>query len=397
MFPCINTWKHPYLPFSDTIFRMKSLNYLLIALIFLLISVIFVIISSDKKGNIYLIRSRIKQITILPTQANNSLIPTTPSLNPVPSSKILVNNYYAKQTFNNCGPASLSMALSYYGINVSQKVLGDSLRPYQHPTGNNDDKSVTLDELAQEAQKYGLVAYHKPNGDIELIKQFITYDFPVITRTWLDTDDDIGHFRVVKGFDESKQSIVQDDSYNGPNLSYTYDAFNRLWEKFDYEYLVLVPDDKRKIAETIIGMNMDEKYAWSQTVKRNEKKLSQNPADIYARFNLSVAYYHLEEYQRSVDEFEKVENQLPFRKLWYQREPIEAYFRLKDYEKVLSITDRIINNHNLAYSELYILRGRIFQEQGNFKKAEEEYQKAITYNKNLREGYDLLTNIKNMR
>ena len=41
------------------------------------------------------------------------------------------------------------MALSYYGVRESQQDLGRDLRPYQNPQGNNDDKSVTLAELAE--------------------------------------------------------------------------------------------------------------------------------------------------------------------------------------------------------------------------------------------------------
>src|SRR3989344_2491877 len=78
-----------------------------------------------------------------------------------PSKKVLNSNYHVFQSFNNCGPAALSMALSYYGINVSQEVLGQALRPYQVPGGNNDDKSVTLEELAEKSKEYNLVPYHR--------------------------------------------------------------------------------------------------------------------------------------------------------------------------------------------------------------------------------------------
>src|SRR3989344_7915758 len=37
--------------------------------------------------------------------------------------KTLENEYHVFQTFNNCGPASLSMIFSYFGINKSQKEL----------------------------------------------------------------------------------------------------------------------------------------------------------------------------------------------------------------------------------------------------------------------------------
>lgn len=304
----------------------------------------------------------------------------TPTLRPVPQSKILENDYHVFQSFNNCGPAAMSMALSYYGIQKSQQELGNELRPYQVPGGDNDDKSVTLEELAEKAKEYNLIAYHRPNGNSDLIKQFIAQDIPVVTRTWLTENEDIGHYRVIKGYDSATQTFIQDDSLQGHNLRYTYDAFNRLWEKFGYEYLVLVPEDKKEIAETILGEDTDEEKAWEKAAEFAKSQVAQNPASIDAQFNLSVAYYKTGDYQKSVEAFEKVENQLPFRTLWYQIEPIEAYYELGNYDRVFAITDKVLQNQNRAFSELYFIRGTIYQNQGNLESAKQEFDKAVLYN-----------------
>lgn len=308
-----------------------------------------------------------------------------------PKFKVLNNNdYHIFQSFNNCGPASLSMALSYFGINVSQKELGDALRPYQIASGDNDDKSTTLEELAAKGAEYGLIPFHRPLGNPELVKLLITYDIPVITRTWTKPNEDIGHYRLIKGFDDNSGEFIQDDSLQGKNLRYTYGEFDSMWKQFSYEYLALIPPEKEKIAKAILGQNADYRTAWSNAVSFSLTQLEKNPSDIYARFNLSVAYFNTGEYQKSVNEFEKVENQLPFRTLWYQIEPIEAYFELGNYNRVFQITDKILNNHNKAFSELYILRGKIYQAQGNSPLAREEFRKAVLYNKNLQEAKDLL-------
>lgn len=307
----------------------------------------------------------------------------TPVLPPISSQKTLQNDYHIFQTFNNCGPAALSMTFSYYQINKTQHELGHELRPYQNPQGNNDDKSVTLEELAEKSKEYGFVPIHRPAGDIDIVKQFIANDMPVITRTWLSEDEDIGHYRIIKGYNEKTKEIIQDDSLQGKNLRYSYEDFNVLWKKFNYEYLVLVPKEKQNIADIILGENKDAKNAWTKAIKNAEEELKKNPEDIYSRFNLSVAHYYTGKYQKSVKEFEKVENNLPFRTLWYQTEPILAYYELGDYERVFSITDKIFNNHNLAFSELYLLRGQIYQKQGNSQKAKEEFEKAVYYNSNF--------------
>lgn len=332
---------------------------------------------------------------------NNNTVPIaampTPTLQPElekPSaSKVLTNDYHAFQAFNNCGPAALSMALSYFGITQSQEDLGQILRPYQNPQGDNDDKSVTLDELAEQAKEYNLIPYHRPNGNIETIKLFVTYDIPIIARTSLREDQDIGHYRIIKGYDEFTKQIIQDDSLQGKNLLYSYEEFNNLWKKFNYEYLVLIPQEKQKIAEAIFNEDLDPKNAWAKAVENSEKELENNPNDIYSRFNLSVALYNVEDYKQSTEEFEKAESSLPFRTLWYQTEPIEAYYELENYDRVFALTNKILNNYNRAFSELYIIRGKIYQKQGNLEAARSEFEKAVFYNVNLKSAQEALSSL----
>lgn len=286
------------------------------------------------------------------------------------------------------------MALSYFGINETQQTLGQELRPYQNPQGDNDDKSVTLDELAEKSKDYGFVPFHRPNGNPELIKLFITYDIPVITRTWLKVNDDIGHYRVIKGYDDTTREFIQDDSLQGKNLKYSYEEFNSIWKKFNYEYLVLVPEDKREIAKKILGENADFKKAWKNAVETAQEEVNDNPNDKDFRFNLSVALYNVGEFKQSAEEFEKVEDELPFRTLWYQIEPIEAYYELGNYKRVFEITDKILNTYNRAFSELYIIRGNIYLKQGNRDSARTEFEKAVFYNQNLKEAQDALSLVR---
>lgn len=316
-----------------------------------------------------------------------------PTLSPIPTSKTLSNEYHIFQTFNNCGPAALSMALSYYDINVSQAELGRQLRPYQVAGGDNDDKSVTLAEVAAKGEEYGFTAYRRPNGTPELLEQFIANDMPVIVRTWLKVDDDIGHYRIVKGYNQNTKQFLQDDSLQGKDLWYSHEEFNAIWQKFNYEYVVLVPDEKVVVAQRILGEDLDEETAWQKAAQHAQSELKTNPNDIDAAFNLSVALYNSGDYESSVQEFEKVESRLPARTLWYQIEPILAYMQLKNYDRVLQITEKILNNQNRAFSELYILRGDIFKARGDSAAAKAEYEKAVRYNTELDEAKEKLNSV----
>lgn len=305
----------------------------------------------------------------------------TPSLTlkPLPSAKNLSEGTQVFQTFNNCGPASLSMALSHYNVDQTQQVLGQALRPWQNSKGDNDDKSVTLSELALKAEELGFETIHRPAGSIEIIKQLINYDLPIITRTLLTADDDIGHYRVITGYDETNQTLIQDDSLQGKQLSYSYRDYLELWEPFNFEFLVLVPSEKVLVVETILGGLSEEESAWKEALALSNQKLDQNPNDLYARFNRAVSLYHLDAYQASVNEFENVQSRLPFRTLWYQIEPILAYYKLGDHDQVLKITQQILENQNRAYSELYQLRGQIFESRGQTELSQEAYALAQQY------------------
>lgn len=351
--------------------------------------IVVIVILSLAFGGVFLqyfwpdnkLQQAVEEAPIVKNIINNIKPTSTPF--PTVNSKTLVTDYHVFQSFNNCGPAALSMALRIYDISVSQKELGDALRPYQNAGGDNDDKSTTLHEMGEKAEEYGFTYYHRPNGDMETIKRAVSAGFPVIARTLLHTNEDIGHYRVIKGFDQGSETITQDDSLQGKNLVYSFEEFNELWETFNYEFLILIPSDKNFMAEGILQENFDENKSWNLAKERANRLLSTNPNNMYARFNYSVALYHTGDYKKSVEEFEKIEFQLPFRTLWYQIEPIEAYYKLGNYDRVFEITDKILENHNRAFSELYMIRGKIYEKQGDKSAANIEYEKARFYNQNL--------------
>jgi len=287
------------------------------------------------------------------------------------------------QTFNNCGPATLSMVLSNLGVERPQEELGKIIRPYQNPQGNNDDKSVTLDELAEEAEKDGFVSYYRPNGTIELIKLFVSNDIPVVTRTWLKKGEDIGHYRIVKGYDEGKKQIIQDDSFQGPNLSFSYEEFLNIWQPFSYEYLVIVPKEKEELVQAILKEESEVSIAWQNSLNRSLSEEKLNPQNLYPIFNQAVALYHLGKYQDSIDVFETIQNNLSPRMLWYQIQPILSYSKLGIIDKVIFLTDTILANGNKAFSELYLARGEAYLQNGALDLAKQEFESAVFYNSNF--------------
>jgi tetratricopeptide (TPR) repeat protein len=320
------------------------------------------------------------------TQATQSAAPIravptpTVQIKSPTQSEIIPLKKHMFQTFNNCGPATYSMVLSYLDIEEPQSVLGDELRPYQNAKGDNDDKSVTLTEIAEHSKKFNLIPYYRPNGTTDKLKLFISNGMPVVLRTWLNDHDDIGHFIIVRGYNDSTQMLTFDDSYYGKNRQVSYSKMNSLWQPFNYEYMVLTNQENQKVAETILKEEVDSKVAWQNAVERNQNdQTSENP---YPSFNLAVAYYEIGDYTKSIQTFEQVQPKLPRRMLWYQLQPILSYQKLNQHQKVFELTDAILNNQNRAYSELYLIRANSYLIQGNKEKAKSEAELALRYNQN---------------
>ncbi len=320
---------------------------------------------------------------------------TTSAADQLPAEALLQSNYYVSQTFNNCGPSALSMALSFYGIQASQQTIADDIRPDNNLTGHNDDKSTSPDQIVQEAEKYRLVAYYLPNGNIQTLKEFISNGIPVITRTFLNTQEDFAHYRVIKGYDDATGEIIDEDGFQGPNARFSYSDFMTLWQPFNYEYVVMVTPDKEALVQKILGKEFDSNVAWQDAVQTAKQALNQNPNSVYASFDLSVALYHTGDYQDSVNQFEQVQNQLSEHALWYQIEPIESYYELGNYSKVFSLSNAILNDGNPAFPELYVLQGESYLKERNTVSAKSSFEQALVYNKNLQSAKDALNSLNN--
>lgn len=312
----------------------------------------------------------------------------------LPSTKIIPGLSHVWQTFNNCSSVALVVAMSHWDVYDTQEAIADGTRPWRNQRGDNDDKAVDLFELAAYAKaEHGLVTFVRPNGRLELLKKFIANDIPVLTRTLMYADKDFQHYRVVRGYDDTKKVITESNGIDGPSHTFTYDEWMHYWKDFNYSYLIVVPDNKKALVERILGEEASEKVAWANARARAEAEVAKNPNDIRAAYNIVTALYYSGDYEGTVREFEKIESRLGENKLWYQIEPINAYFKLGKYDRVITLADSVINNNNKSVSELYVLKGKIYEERGDTAGARAEYEKAIYYNKSLQSAKDALASL----
>ena len=309
---------------------------------------------------------------------------------------VLLNDkhYYVAQAFDNCGPAALSMDLSFYGVHVTQQTLESILRPSINKSGKSNNKSTSPNRIATQAQTYGLVAYYRPNGSMSLLKQLIANGFPVITRTLFATSDDFAHYRVVKGYNDLTNQVTEEDGIQGENMKFSYNTFLNLWKPFNYEYIVLAPPSKQAELESMLGDDASSTIAWHIAAKNADQALLSDATDTRAEFNLSVADYYIGDYASSVQAFEKAEPNLPKHTLWYQIEPIESYYEIGDYSKVFSLSKSTMAN-DPNYPELYVLEGESYLKEGMSSLAKSSFETALKYNKNFESAKEGLASIAN--
>lgn len=291
---------------------------------------------------------------------------------------------WVPQSFNNCGPATTSMVLQYFGFEVSQVVTKEALRT------NPTDFNVFTREMADYLRNsYGIESRLMYNGNINLLKTLVANGFYVVVEDWLHPNEDIGHVTIIRGFDDDLGVLIADDSYIGVNITYSYEEFDETqWKAFNREYLPVYKKDQESVLRAIIGEDWDTKKMFENSVEDNGEVVASNPRDMYSWFNLGTSYYALGEYQKAKLAFEKSRALgWPKRMLWYQYQPVATYNKLGEHQKALELV-AIGLSSNDSYAELHLESAIAYKGLGDLSRAREEVDKAISYAPNLKVALD---------
>lgn len=296
---------------------------------------------------------------------------------------------WVPQTFNNCGPATTSMVLQYFGFNVNQNETKAKLR------SNSDDKNVFTYEIADYIRNdYGVQSKLLYGGDIELIKKLLANGFYVVIEDWLHPNEDIGHTTIIRGFDDEQGVLIADDSFIGVNITYPYEQFRESqWKPFNYEYLPLFLPGSEELLKAIVGDSWDETIMYRQTARRARSEIAKNDRDLYAWFNLGSSLYALSEFEEAKDAFEKSRSLgWPKRMLWYQIQPIQTYNGLKEYKKALELADIALWSND-SFAEVHLEKAIAYKGLNDIQKARAEANRAIFFYPNYKQAQDFLASL----
>ncbi len=289
-----------------------------------------------------------------------------------PQAYQLASAKWVPQSFNNCGPAAVSMVLQYFGYSVSQEETKAHLRT------NPDDKNVFITEIsAYLRNEYDIENKVLFNGDLETIKTLVANGIYVVVEDWLRPGEDIGHVLIIRGYDDSRGVLIADDSYFGVGIAYPYTVWDEeQWKPYQREYMPVYTEEKTELVKSIIGENWNENTMHRNSVLRNLKDVEANSQDMYAWFNLGSAYFGLGEYEKAKDAFEKSKSiGWPHRILWYSTLPVETYIRLGEYENAVN-TANLGLWYNDNYAEMHHLKAVAYERLGETDLANFEAKKA---------------------
>jgi hypothetical protein len=268
---------------------------------------------------------------------------TTQEAPEIPRAYRLQGLRYEPQMWNNCGPATMTNALTYFGYVDNQRRAQNFLKP------NIEDKNVSpwqmIDFVNTQVPELDVLGMLRYGGNLQLLKVLLANNFPVIIEEGYDPPNLdagwMGHYLLLIGYDDSVNVFTTNDSYEGEGVNYSYDHIEEFWQHFNYTYIVLYEADREAELKTLLGPDADEWTNAANAFNIAAEEATNDSSNAHAFFNAGTNYVHLAEIMRrqgdEVTAMEYYNNAaamftqaqtlgMPWRILWYQFGPYEAYY-----------------------------------------------------------------------
>ncbi len=315
----------------------------------------------------------------------------------LPAVQQLDNLVHILQLWNNCGPASISMAINYWGYQMDQRTAAAFLKPEQL------DNNVTPPELAAfvNQEMAGLNAIYRYGGSLALLKQLLAAGFPVVVETgYAPNGQWFGHHRLLAGYSDMEGSFYILDpfsSISNENRGYPefYEDFDAAWQQFNRVYVIVYPPAREGELAAMLGEDWDPTRNIENALATAQREIQQNPASAFAWFNLGSAFVWQGDYERAAGAYDQAYNlgTLPEHMLWYQFGPFEAYLNTNRPQDVLALTEANLNGSPYL-EENHYYRGRAYMMLGDLALAEQEFQNALQDNKNFAPAWQALEQVR---
>jgi tetratricopeptide (TPR) repeat protein len=291
------------------------------------------------------------------------------------------------ETWNNCAPVTAEMVLSYYGFSKRQTEIAPVLRP--HPK----NFSVRMDQIAAYLSQFGLQGQPLIGGTLAELKALISNGIPVVVEDQLSLQDDYGHFRVARGFDDGAGVIIFGDSYFGAANRIGYAQYQELWKRHNYAFMPVYRPEQRSLVQAVLGRDFDPEQNQAHALADARQAVAGRPDDGFAWMNLGSDLYRAGQLAEAKDAWERARKlQLTGRTLWYTIWPAAVYNRLGEYQRALDVVAIPLATDPFN-AEALLERGNAYRGLGNKDRARADYSLAAEVDPSLLPARQALASI----
>ncbi len=327
------------------------------------------------------------------TPAPTSTLTLTPAYAPGPtqlarstpadlsSTSVLLTGFrHMYQGWNNCGPATLAMALSYFGWAGTQNDTAAFLKP------DPEDRNVSPEQMVAYVRSQGYQAIVRSGGTLDILKALLQAGLPVVVEKGFEPDDKLGwmgHYLLIVGYNQDEGEFVAMDSYLGPLQSAPFAETDHYWRQFNRTYIVIYGDDMALTVSQLIGASLDDAVMYQNAMAAAQAELVANPQDAYGWFNVGTNYEAMGMHAEAAAAYDSARQLgLPWRMTWYQFGWFDAYLAAGRYDDVLALANATLKSNSYS-EEMYYYRGRAYAAYGDVDSARADYQRALERNPNF--------------
>lgn len=327
---------------------------------------------------------------------------------PLPPSVLLKGISCERQLMNNCGPATLSMYLSYYDWGKDQSAAAKVLKP------NSKDVNVMPYELVDFVNEHtALYALWRNGGDLQTLKTLLNAGFPVMIEKsfepfTLRNEGWMGHYNLVVGYDDEKQILTVHDSYlmsyppwgaeipqelwdSFIGFDFSYSELEQAWRSFNFVFIVVYPPEKENDVLKALGPLATDEGAYQIAYDRAMMETSSltNVRDqFFAWFNTGTSLVGLQDYPSAATAFDKAfgiypdieVKSRPYRILWYETSPYTAYFYAERYQDVITLANQTLGLlAEPVLEESYYWRAVSYYALGDTNRAVRDLRTSLIY------------------
>lgn len=352
------------------------------------------------------------------TATLNLPTPTTgPTSTPLPAAVLLEGVRYEDQhgLWNYCAPATLSMALSYWGWDGTRLDTGKYLKPF------DEDLNVMPYEMANFVEdRTELASVVRSGGNLTLLQRLVAGGFPVVVEkgaliretttgqvTWM------GHYNLVVGYDDASREVIVRDSYYSPpkyplDLRIPYDELMQEWQGFNYVFLVIYPPERQDEISALLG-------DYADGTRSNQIAFQKASDEIYtgngiekffAWYNRGTSQVALQDFYGAAQSYDEAfnylanmaEDQVPkkiMRVVWYQTGPYFAYFYSGRYQDVIELAEQAMGlpTQGPYLEESFYWRAQSRLALGDNQGAIEDLRKSLEYHPGFIPSVELMNQL----